>query len=34
MPTLREFAHQYLHHYVAAEGKLLPTVKLLLLKPG
>jgi hypothetical protein len=34
MPTLREFAHQYLHHYIAAEGKLLPTVKLLLLKPG
>lgn len=34
MPTLREFAHQYLHHYVAAEGKLLPTIKLLLLKPG
>ena len=34
MPTLREFAHEYLHHYVAAEGKLLPTVKMLLLKPG
>jgi hypothetical protein len=34
MPTLREFAHQYLHHYVAAEGKLLPTVKMLLFKPG
>jgi hypothetical protein len=34
MPTLREFAHQYLHHYVAAEGKLVPTVKMLLLRPG
>ncbi|WP_183085179.1 DUF3667 domain-containing protein [Trinickia fusca] len=34
MPTLREFAHEYLHHYVAADGKLLPTLKLLLLKPG
>jgi hypothetical protein len=34
MPTLREFAHEYLHHYVAAEGKLVPTVRMLLLKPG
>lgn len=34
LPTLREFAHEYLHHYVAADGKLLPTLKLLLLKPG
>jgi hypothetical protein len=34
MPTLREFAHEYLHHYVAAEGKLVPTVSMLLLKPG
>lgn len=34
LPTLREFAHEYLHHYVAADGKLLPTLKLLLFKPG
>jgi hypothetical protein len=34
MPTLREFAHEYLHNYVAAESKLLVTVKLLVLKPG
>jgi hypothetical protein len=34
MPTLSEFVHEYLHHYVAAEGKLVATVKLLVLKPG
>lgn len=34
MPTLREFAHEYLHHYVAAEGKLFTTIRLLVLKPG
>jgi hypothetical protein len=34
MPTLGEFVHEYLHHYVAADGKLVATVKLLVLKPG
>jgi hypothetical protein len=34
LPTLHEFVHEYLHHYVAAEGKLVATVKLLILKPG
>lgn len=34
LPTLREFLHEYLHHYVAAESKLYVTVKLLLLRPG
>ncbi|RFU49307.1 DUF3667 domain-containing protein [Paraburkholderia sp. DHOC27] len=34
MPTVREFLHEYLHHHVAAEGKLFATLKLLILRPG
>lgn len=33
-PSLWEFAHEYLHHYVALEGKLWRTLKLLLIAPG
>ncbi len=34
MPTLWEFVHEYLHHYVALEGKLGRTLGLLLCRPG
>lgn len=33
-PTLHEFAHEYLHHYVALEGRLWRSLWLLLCKPG
>jgi hypothetical protein len=33
-PSTREFLHEFVGHYVALEGKLLQTMKLLLLKPG
>jgi hypothetical protein len=33
-PSTREFLHEFIGHYVALEGKLLQTMKLLLLKPG
>lgn len=33
-PSTREFVHEFIGHYVALEGKLLQTLKLLLLKPG
>lgn len=33
-PTFREFLHEYLHHYVALEGKLWRTLRTLLLSPG
>lgn len=33
-PSFREFLHEYLHHYVALEGKLVRTIGALLLKPG
>lgn len=33
-PSFREFLHEYLHHYVALEGKLVRTIGVLLLKPG
>lgn len=34
LPTAREFAHEFIGHYVALEGKLLQTMKLLLFRPG
>lgn len=33
-PSTREFLHEFIGHYVALEGKLWQTMKLLLLKPG
>jgi hypothetical protein len=33
-PSTREFLHEFIGHYVALEGRLLQTMKLLLLKPG
>lgn len=33
-PSTREFLHEFIGHYVALEGKLWKTMKLLLLKPG
>jgi Protein of unknown function (DUF3667) len=33
-PSTREFLHEFIGHYVALEGKLLQTMKLLLFKPG
>jgi hypothetical protein len=33
-PSTREFVHEFIGHYVALEGKLLQTMKLLLFKPG
>lgn len=33
-PTLHEFVHEYLHHYIALEGRLWRSLKLLLTKPG
>lgn len=33
-PTLREFLHEFADHYVALEGALWRTLKLLLLRPG
>jgi hypothetical protein len=33
-PSAREFMHEFIGHYVAIEGKLWQTLKLLLLKPG
>jgi hypothetical protein len=34
LPSAREFAHEFIGHYVALEGKLLQTLKLLLYRPG
>jgi len=33
-PTLWEFIHEYLHHYVALDGALTRTLRLLVTKPG
>jgi hypothetical protein len=33
-PTLWEFIHEYLHHYVAIDGTLTRTLKLLIARPG
>ncbi|MFK3740423.1 DUF3667 domain-containing protein [Massilia sp. TN1-12] len=33
-PSTREFLHEFIGHYVALEGKLWQTLRLLLLKPG
>ena len=33
-PSTREFLHEFIGHYVALEGKLWKTMKLLLLRPG
>ena len=33
-PTLGEFLHEFVGHYVALEGALWQTLKLLLTKPG
>ncbi|MEN9418459.1 MAG: hypothetical protein RI988_2079 [Pseudomonadota bacterium] len=33
-PTLREFAHEFIGHYVAVEGALWRTLKALVLQPG
>jgi hypothetical protein len=33
-PTLFEFIHEYLHHYVALEGTLTRTLWMLLTRPG
>jgi hypothetical protein len=33
-PSTREFLHEFIGHYVALEGRLLQTMKLLLFKPG
>lgn len=33
-PSAGEFAHEFIGHYVALEGKLLQTLKLLLFRPG
>ncbi|HYD81092.1 MAG TPA: DUF3667 domain-containing protein [Paucimonas sp.] len=33
-PTLWEFIHEYLHHYVAIDGALARTLKLLVARPG
>lgn len=34
VPSAREFMHEFITHYVAIEGKLWRTVKLMILKPG
>ncbi|WP_305821653.1 DUF3667 domain-containing protein [Massilia brevitalea] len=34
VPSAREFLHEFVAHYVALEGKLWQSVKLLLFKPG
>lgn len=34
LPSAGEFAHEFIGHYVALEGKLLQTLKLLLFRPG
>lgn len=34
MPTAGEFVHEFIGHYVALEGKLLRTLKLLMFNPG
>jgi hypothetical protein len=34
VPSAREFVHEFVTHYVAVEGKLWKTLKLLLFKPG
>jgi len=34
LPGAAEFAHEFIGHYVALEGKLLTTLKLLLFRPG
>ena len=34
LPSAGEFAHEFIGHYVALEGKLLTTLRLLLLHPG
>lgn len=34
LPSAGEFVHEFIGHYVAAEGKLLQTIKLLLFRPG
>lgn len=34
VPSAREFLHEFLSHYVAVEGKLWRSLKLLLFKPG
>ncbi|MGH8853810.1 MAG: DUF3667 domain-containing protein [Telluria sp.] len=34
VPSAREFLHEFLAHYVAVEGKLWRSLKLLVLKPG
>jgi hypothetical protein len=33
-PSAREFMHEFIGHYVALEGKLLQSLRLLLLRPG
>jgi hypothetical protein len=34
VPSAREFIHEFITHYIAVEGKLWRTLKLLLFKPG
>lgn len=34
LPSAAEFVHEFIGHYVALEGKLLTTLKLLLFRPG
>ena len=34
VPSAREFIHEFITHYIAVEGKLCRTLKLLLFKPG
>lgn len=34
LPSAGEFAHEFIGHYVALEGKLLQTLKLLVFRPG